>query len=439
MNEPRGRKVDIKKYIKDGVFEIPEGIISTEFKTVMLDNLIYLKRTPPEEDLYFLRDDIPDNEVKKIVFPKSLVSVGSFFYIDGVEKLVFKGNNIELQKQAFACRPKCKPEDHALKTVIFENGAHTIGAYAFFHFRNLTSVEGTVKHVKYSAFGNCTNLKNFNFSKVETIGVAAFGGCALERVSLNENCKILDNRAFEDCKNLKFVKCKAEEIRTNCFKGCKKLKSVKAENLELLEAGAFFGCPNLTTLDLSNSSILSFDTNMCCASIAKYGGAKKVERTVLLPPTLQTFTIDKVSNNSKNNFVIPASNFEIIFSEYYTFNFRNINRSYNGKHHRPSNHTVNFELTSPFLEKVFIKKATTSLGGNIELVDGSEPFSQYSFIIRNEEDKDKIHFESDFAAQLKMIKNKKINESFMINSLKNPPTHMSFKALQKIYKNFEER
>ena len=127
-----------------------------------------------------------------------------------------------------------------------------ISRYAFFHCRNLTSINlGNVNQIGNRAFEGCINLKSINFNEVEFIGECAFKGCSsLTSIDFN-SVKIIEKKAFWGCVNIDTLDLKnVFSIGDECFVGCKKLDSINFRNVEILGRSVFEDCISLTTLNL---------------------------------------------------------------------------------------------------------------------------------------------------------------------------------------------
>ena len=172
--------------------------------------------------------------------------------------------------------------DHVeeIKSVVVEEGAASIGNFAFSNAANLTSVTlpGTLTLIGESAFRNCGQLtdvvwsenlvevKGFAFmnctalpsadlgSKVELIGNSAFYGCSgLEEVNLGESLLGINTLAFSGCTSLTEISMPdtVEALGTDVFNGCTALTTVKlSEGLKNLPAYTFNECTSLVNVTM---------------------------------------------------------------------------------------------------------------------------------------------------------------------------------------------
>jgi len=92
------------------------------------------------------------------------------------------------------------------KSYLIPDGVTTIGAYAFWRCKELTSVTlpKSVKTIGDDAFYNCTGLTSIRLpNSVTAIGGTAFYGCTgLTSLVLSDNLKTIGTMAFRDCSGL---------------------------------------------------------------------------------------------------------------------------------------------------------------------------------------------------------------------------------------------
>ena len=194
----------------------------------------------------------------------------------------------------------------------------TIGDNAFKGASNITGVvvPDSVKTIEYNAFTDCTNLKDVNLGKIESLSFAVFKNCtaltsikipntlkqgavskiftncsnltnitledgltvipsflcagtAITEITVPDSVKTIDYSAFEDCTNLKDVNLgKIESLSFDVFKNCTALTSIKIPNT--LKQGAvskiFTNCSNLTNITLEDG--LTVIPSYLCADTA---------------------------------------------------------------------------------------------------------------------------------------------------------------------------
>ena len=194
----------------------------------------------------------------------------------------------------------------------------TIGDNAFKGASNITGVvvPDSVKTIEYNAFTDCTNLKDVNLGKIESLSFAVFKNCtaltsikipntlkqgavskiftncsnltnitledgltvipsflcadtAITEITVPDSVKTIEYSAFEDCTNLKDVNLgKIESLSFDVFKNCTALTSIKIPNT--LKQGAvskiFTNCSNLTNITLEDG--LTVIPSYLCADTA---------------------------------------------------------------------------------------------------------------------------------------------------------------------------
>ena len=182
----------------------------------------------------------------------------------------------------------------SVKKVVIEEGATTIGQYAFYGCKalesvtlpasNLKSIAGfafegcsklenvsipaSVKEIGENAFSDCTGLTDLTISEgVETIGKSAFGRCSgLTNVTIPDSVSSMAYFAFGGCTQLKEVKLPAniETIAGSAFEKCTGLESVTIpENVTSIEEYAFSQCTGLPSITIPKS-VTSIDKFAFC-------------------------------------------------------------------------------------------------------------------------------------------------------------------------------
>ncbi|MEG1027400.1 MAG: leucine-rich repeat protein, partial [Oscillospiraceae bacterium] len=163
-----------------------------------------------------------------------------------------------------------------LTTVDFSNATTltTIGIQAFSDCTNLTTVDLSnaiiLTTIAINAFACCTSLTTIDFpnaTSLETIGVNAFFQCtSLTTVTIPSTVKLIDMHAFADCTSLTEIKFDGENTNYTAENGVLFNKN-KTELIQYpagkidtsytipasvttIDAYAFMGCENLTTVTL---------------------------------------------------------------------------------------------------------------------------------------------------------------------------------------------
>ncbi|MDE6294739.1 MAG: leucine-rich repeat protein [Muribaculaceae bacterium] len=117
-----------------------------------------------------------------------------------------------------------------------------------------------IKGIGYSAFLNCSNLKEVHFSQrsqITLISRSAFNRCSnLTTITLPETVTEIGSLAFSGCSKLSSVNIPEHvtTIGSSVFYGCEALTSVTfPENLTEIGPSAFYGCKALTSATFPDS------------------------------------------------------------------------------------------------------------------------------------------------------------------------------------------
>lgn len=165
--------------------------------------------------------------------------------------------------------------------VSIPEGVLSIAPYAFFANPRITSVllPSSLSHIGEGAFWGCGALETVVFSDTpcrlgsrafekcislksvticaEQAGDKAFAFCtSLFHVEL-KGLKVLKQRLFEGCRQLKVCVCpEAEVVEDLCFSGCGSLKAFDFSRLRRIGSYSFQDCDGLTTLNLNHRILL---------------------------------------------------------------------------------------------------------------------------------------------------------------------------------------
>lgn len=146
-----------------------------------------------------------------------------------------------------------------IKEVIIEDGVTSIGNYAFYDFRNLTSVtiSDSVKTIGENAFTTCLALKSIVIPDgVTSIGRYAFTSCIyLSSVTLPDSVSYIGQNAFGSCifKEIN-IPGSLTSIEASTFNNCKKLESVIIPNgVTSIGDSAFNDCSSLASVIIPGS------------------------------------------------------------------------------------------------------------------------------------------------------------------------------------------
>ena len=149
----------------------------------------------------------------------------------------------------YSYRNKAPWSKSDIKRIIIGDGVTTIGEFAFYDCRALTSVTipNSVTTIGGSAFVDCSALTSVTIpNSVTTIGDGAFEGCsALTSVTIPNSVTTIEWSTFKYCSALTSVTIpnSVTTIENDAFENCSSLKSVNIPN-SVTEIGndAFSGC-----------------------------------------------------------------------------------------------------------------------------------------------------------------------------------------------------
>ena len=267
--------------------------------------------------------------LKAVQFEGDVTSIGKsvFQNCTSLERVILKPKVTQIGESAFSgCSSLLKlPETSAGKSAItqlekidrstFQNCTaltvvniseatklKTIDANAFIGCKNMTKfimpASGQVSSIGANAFQNCSSLAVVNTSASATktsfptsivnIGSYAFSGTALADVTLTKpkgatDYNVLGDSVFASCPNLttvNFTNSNLTLLPKNAFSGDKALKTVKLPaTLETVGDSAFSNCENLSTINNSTKGTAQLPNNVKsinayafsnCFNIAKF-------------------------------------------------------------------------------------------------------------------------------------------------------------------------
>ena len=154
-----------------------------------------------------------------------------------------------------------------LRTVLLGDGLEAIGFNCFF-FQSLEEIviPGSVKHIKYGAFYSCQRLRRVVFTGdgLETIEGDAFMHSGIESFAAPASLKRIGSAAFFDCKNLKHADFGACTLRSGgddffsarVFKNSGLESIVLPRALRVIKERTFLNCENLKSVIFGESPML---------------------------------------------------------------------------------------------------------------------------------------------------------------------------------------
>ena len=136
--------------------------------------------------------------------------------------------------------------------------ANTISAYSFYQLSNLRKVmlPQNITSIDERAFEECRNLSEVLYipETCTNIGYRAFANSGLSSIEINKGVKTIENEAFYQCNNLTSVTLVKglEQIYGGAFQSCGNLRSlVLPTTLKRIEGYAFYSCYSLTDIDFA--------------------------------------------------------------------------------------------------------------------------------------------------------------------------------------------
>ena len=193
------------------------------------------------------------SNLKKITLPSSLkvLSDASFINCSNLEKITIPEGVTYVTESEHAGNGTfngCV----SLKEVILPSTLKTIGQNAFYGCKSLKqiSIPAGVSLIGSCAFEG-SGLQSINIpAGVGYIGFGTFRNCGnLEKVTMSNNIKVIEDRAFENCSKLKTINIPLdlEKIGYGSFSGCTVLRSLKFGDIVTSIAAVLFdNCPLLT-------------------------------------------------------------------------------------------------------------------------------------------------------------------------------------------------
>ena len=189
-------------------------------------------------------------DLTSVTIPRSVTSIGGGIF---QECSSLTSINIEKGNPVFDSRDNCN--------AIIETASNTliVGCKG-------STIPNSVTSIGENAFKGCSGLTSINIpNHVVTIGKSAFEGCSdLTSINIPNSVTSIGNEAFSGCSNLTKVELNNKDIvlkRYNTNTGSSIITifggQVKeyclGENVTSIGDGAFYGCSNLTTVQMTDN------------------------------------------------------------------------------------------------------------------------------------------------------------------------------------------
>ena len=202
--------------------------------------------------------------------------------------------------------PSGAPWHGRVKSAVIAEGVTSIGSYAFYDCRSLTSVTipDSVTSIGWYAFYDCRSLTSVTIpDSVTSIGQSAFYDCrSLTSVTIPSGVTSIGAWAFYNCRSLTSVTIPVSvtSIGDWAFSGCNSLASVTIpDSVTSIGWYAFYDCRSLTSVTIPDSvTSISNHTFDSCTSLT----------SVTIPDSVTSIGDDAFSNcTSLTSVTIPDS------------------------------------------------------------------------------------------------------------------------------------
>ena len=143
-----------------------------------------------------------------------------------------------------------------IEKIVIGDGITGIGESCFETYSNSTAysslkevvLPNTVTNISVAAFSDDASLSTINLSNVQSVGLAAFSGTGIEKVTFDSEKVEIGQNAFVDCTLLQSVKAKEiSSLGESAFQNCSSLGSFEYEGTIVNIPRKVFYATGLTT------------------------------------------------------------------------------------------------------------------------------------------------------------------------------------------------
>ncbi|KAL7711509.1 hypothetical protein QTN25_010817 [Entamoeba marina] len=204
------------------------------------------------------------SSLQTIKLPQSLISIKTecFKNCISLKEVQFPNSITLIESEAFK---NCSQ----LSLLHVSTSLNTINGDCFENCQSLTTLTlpPNITSLKSSCFSNCTSLEVITLSNgIKTINNCFCNCSKLQMIELPTTLSFIGNYCFDNCvsltsiilPNIEYIgkQCDLSVIPNGCFMDCSSLKEVKTKEKFVFECNSFEGCPQLTSIQITNCTII---------------------------------------------------------------------------------------------------------------------------------------------------------------------------------------
>ena len=210
------------------------------------------------------------SKLTSVTIGESVTSIGdyAFEYCTSLTKTNYTGDIAGWCNIMFGnnyANPMCYSHnfyinDQEIKDLVIPNSVTSIGNYAFYNCDSFTSINipNSITSIGNYAFRSCSSLTSINIpNSITSIGDYAFSFCSsLTSITLPDSVTSIGEYAFYYCSSLTSINIpnSITSIGEGTFYGCSSLTSISIPNsVTSIGEYAFNGCSALTSITIPNS------------------------------------------------------------------------------------------------------------------------------------------------------------------------------------------
>lgn len=235
--------------VKTDTHDVCTGIIGDNLYYTVIDGVLTIAGEGPSYN--FKSSPFAGENIYHIIIENGVTGIGTKMF-ERCEKVVSVSFSHTLREIGVRAFSNCS----SLKSITVPDGVQSIGKGAFNGCLSLsdTVLPASVKILPDNLFFNCPSLSHVNIpSGVLKIGSGAFYGCvSLETLDLPDELETIERSSFERCamKSLR-LPAKIKIIQEGAFNECSQLRFISVPSgIVRIEANAFAKCPCLKEVSL---------------------------------------------------------------------------------------------------------------------------------------------------------------------------------------------